>query len=89
MYIILNMLNILNKYSINRSVKRLYKDKFSRVWFWNEFPHQSSIGGKDTGIDLVAWNSYSILSEANKVVEWIQLIISGPTTQAAYQAVEK
>ncbi|QQS65386.1 DEAD/DEAH box helicase [Candidatus Saccharibacteria bacterium] len=25
-----------------------------KIWLWNEFPHRSSFGGKDVGIDLVA-----------------------------------
>jgi len=32
----------------------LYKDRFSDVWLWNEFPGRKDFGGKDTGIDLVA-----------------------------------
>ncbi len=29
-------------------------NKFSEVWLWNEFPGKKSMGGSDTGIDLVA-----------------------------------
>ena len=29
-------------------------NKFSDVWLWNEFAGKKSMGGKDTGIDLVA-----------------------------------
>lgn len=32
----------------------MYEGKFRHVWLWREFPCQSHIGGKDTGIDLVA-----------------------------------
>lgn len=32
----------------------MYEGKFRHVWLWREFPYQSHIGGKDTGIDLVA-----------------------------------
>jgi predicted helicase len=31
-----------------------YEGKFRHVWLWNEFPYRQNIGGKDTGIDLVA-----------------------------------
>jgi predicted helicase len=31
-----------------------YFYKFKKVWLWNEFPSKSDLGGKDTGIDLVA-----------------------------------
>ncbi len=31
-----------------------YAGKFRHVWLWKEFPCKSHIGGKDTGIDLVA-----------------------------------
>ena len=31
-----------------------YSYKFKKVWLWNEFPSKSDLGGKDTGIDLVA-----------------------------------
>lgn len=31
-----------------------YAYKFKKVWLWNEFPAKSDLGGKDTGIDLVA-----------------------------------
>ncbi len=31
-----------------------YEGTLKHVWLWNEFPHKQSIGGKDTGIDLVA-----------------------------------
>lgn len=33
---------------------KLYCDKFSHVWMWNEFPCKDELGGSDTGIDLVA-----------------------------------
>jgi predicted helicase len=32
----------------------LYEGKFRHVWLWREFPYKEHIGGKDTGIDLVA-----------------------------------
>jgi len=32
----------------------LFKDRFSHVWMWNEFPYRKDFGGKETGIDLVA-----------------------------------
>ena len=32
----------------------LYTDKFKNVWLWNEFPYRKDLGGKDSGIDLVA-----------------------------------
>ncbi len=32
----------------------VYEGKFRHIWLWNEFPYRQSIGGKDTGIDLVA-----------------------------------
>lgn len=35
----------------------LYKDRLTHVWLWNEFPGRKDIGGKDTGIDLVARTS--------------------------------
>lgn len=31
-----------------------YEGKFRHVWLWREFPYKETIGGKDTGIDLVA-----------------------------------
>ena len=31
-----------------------YANLFKSVWLWNEFPQRSELGGKDTGIDLVA-----------------------------------
>jgi predicted helicase len=31
-----------------------YAYQFKKVWLWNEFPGKSDLGGKDTGIDLVA-----------------------------------
>jgi predicted helicase len=31
-----------------------YEGKFRHVWLWNEFPCKQNIGGKDTGIDIVA-----------------------------------
>ena len=31
-----------------------YREKFSDVWLWNEFPFKKDFGGKDTGIDIVA-----------------------------------
>lgn len=34
-----------------------YSYKFKKVWLWNEFPSKSDLGGKDTGIDLVALTS--------------------------------
>jgi predicted helicase len=30
-----------------------YSHLFSNVWLWNEFPGRHSLGGKDTGIDIV------------------------------------
>lgn len=32
----------------------IYEGKFKHVWLWKEFPYKQNIGGKDTGIDLVA-----------------------------------
>jgi predicted helicase len=32
----------------------LFKDRFSHVWMWTEFPYRKDFGGKETGIDLVA-----------------------------------
>lgn len=32
----------------------IYENKFKNVWLWNEFPGRKDLGGKDTGIDLVA-----------------------------------
>ena len=31
-----------------------YREKFSEVWLWNEFPYKKDFGGKDIGIDIVA-----------------------------------
>lgn len=31
----------------------LYARDVETVWLWNEFPHRSDFGGRDTGIDLV------------------------------------
>ena len=31
-----------------------YEGKFQHVWLWREFPYKENLGGKDTGIDLVA-----------------------------------
>ncbi len=31
-----------------------YANRFKHVWLWNDFPSKSDLGGKDTGIDLVA-----------------------------------
>ena len=31
-----------------------YAYKLKEVWLWNEFPSKADLGGKDTGIDLVA-----------------------------------
>ena len=55
----------------------VYDGKFKHVWLWKEFPYKSHIGGKDTGIDLVAqtitgefwaiqckcWNEKSIIDK--------------------------
>ena len=32
----------------------VYEGRFRHIWLWNEFPYKQHIGGKDTGIDLVA-----------------------------------
>ena len=32
----------------------LYANRFKKVWIWNDFPAKNDLGGKDTGIDLVA-----------------------------------
>ena len=32
-----------------------YLTTFKEVWMWNEFPAKSDLGGKDIGIDLVAY----------------------------------
>lgn len=32
----------------------VYAYKFKKVWLWNEFPGKKTLGGSDTGIDLVA-----------------------------------
>ena len=31
-----------------------YREKFSDVWLWNDFPYRNDFGGKDVGIDIVA-----------------------------------
>ncbi len=31
-----------------------YEGTFRHVWLWREFPYRQDLGGKDTGIDLVA-----------------------------------
>ena len=31
-----------------------YAGTFRHVWLWREFPYKQNLGGKDTGIDLVA-----------------------------------
>lgn len=31
-----------------------YEGKFRHVWLWREFPYKETLGGRDTGIDLVA-----------------------------------
>lgn len=31
-----------------------YREKFSEVWLWNDFPFRNDFGGKDVGIDIVA-----------------------------------
>lgn len=31
-----------------------YEGKFRHLWLWQEFPYKENLGGKDTGIDLVA-----------------------------------
>lgn len=31
-----------------------YANQFKKVWLWNDFPGKKDLGGKDTGIDLVA-----------------------------------
>lgn len=31
-----------------------YEGKLKHVWLWREFPYKQNLGGKDTGIDLVA-----------------------------------
>jgi predicted helicase len=33
---------------------RKYADRLKKVWLWSEFPFREDLGGKDTGIDLVA-----------------------------------
>lgn len=33
----------------------LYANQFQKVWLWNEFPSRNDFGGKDIGIDLVAF----------------------------------
>lgn len=32
----------------------IYANLFKKVWLWSEFPGKTDLGGKDTGIDLVA-----------------------------------
>ncbi len=32
----------------------VYRGRFAHVWLWNEFPQREQLGGRDTGIDLVA-----------------------------------
>jgi len=32
----------------------IYASKFKKVWMWNDFPAKNDLGGKDTGIDLIA-----------------------------------
>jgi predicted helicase len=32
----------------------IYANKFKKVWMWNDFPAKNDLGGKDTGIDLIA-----------------------------------
>lgn len=32
----------------------LYANRLKKVWMWNDFPAKNDLGGKDTGIDLVA-----------------------------------
>ena len=32
----------------------MYASQFKNVWMWDEFPFKDDLGGKDTGIDLVA-----------------------------------
>lgn len=32
-----------------------YAGQFKKVWMWDEFPGRNDLGGKDTGIDLVAF----------------------------------
>jgi predicted helicase len=32
----------------------LYANRFKKVWMWNDFPAKNDLGGKDTGIDLIA-----------------------------------
>jgi predicted helicase len=34
-----------------------YSTLFKNVWLWNDFPFKNDFGGKDTGIDLVAWTT--------------------------------
>ena len=31
-----------------------YREKFSNVWLWNDFPFRNDFGGKDVGVDIVA-----------------------------------
>ncbi len=33
-----------------------YKDRFSNVWMWNEFPKKGAVG--DVGVDIVAEERY-------------------------------
>ncbi len=32
----------------------VYRGRFAHVWLWKDFPHKDDLGGRDTGIDLVA-----------------------------------
>lgn len=34
-----------------------YKNLFKEVWLWEEFPFRNSLGGRDTGIDIVCMNN--------------------------------
>lgn len=34
-----------------------YAYQFKKVWMWNDFPAKKDFGGKDTGIDLVAYTN--------------------------------
>ena len=31
-----------------------YTSELKEVWLWNEFPYRGDLGGRDTGIDIVA-----------------------------------
>lgn len=49
----------------------LYAHDLKKVWLWNEFPSRSDFGGKDTGIDLVAYTvtgEYRRLSAKNEIL---------------------